>query len=136
MSPLKSGVIPWQCTAPRLFYRNARLNLAPATDSQLSGGQAVQYTGVGAAYNITADDYVLGVNSGTGAWTLTLPTAALEAGKAYLVMDIGGNAAVNNITVDTAGAETINGGADITLATNYGCAFIFSDGTNWFATII
>ena len=69
------------------------------------------------------------VNTST-AKTLTLPAAASNA--FFLVRDISGNAATQNITIARAGTETIDGAAaNKTLKVNNGYWLFMSDGTNW-----
>jgi hypothetical protein len=69
------------------------------------------------------------VNTST-AKTLTLPTAALNA--FFIVRDVTGSAATNNITLARAGTETIDGAAaNKTLTINNGAWIFVCDGTNW-----
>lgn len=80
---------------------------------------------------------VIGVTSTAAARTITLLTADLARGsssKAYsvIVKDESGAAATNNITVDTEGAETIDGANSVTISANYGVLRVYSNGTNWF----
>lgn len=104
------------------IYNGAWLNVA--LDSS--------YVNVTAAtYSALTTDRIIGVNR-AGAVTVTLPTAALIAGKAYVVKDESGAAGTNNITVDTQGSELIDGAASQVLSTNYGSQGYYSDGTNWF----
>lgn len=78
------------------------------------------------------DETIIGVNF-AGAVTLTLPSAqAVLAGHPYVVKDESGAAAANNITVDTQGAETIDGAATDVINTNFASIGYYTDGTNWF----
>ena len=61
------------------------------------------------------DVTVVGVRDTSVPRTLTLPSAALVAGRVYIVMDETGGAAANFITVATEGAEKINPGNADTL---------------------
>ena len=131
--PVHPGIIPWQCTAPRLYYRDNRLNMVPLEENDLNGGLLVQHVHSAVNYQADIDDYIVGVDTTGGARTITLPTAGVESGRVYMIADEGGNAAIAAITVDTEGAETVNGGASITLAVAYGNVLVWSDGTNWFA---
>ena len=85
----------------------------------------------GAAYTAKAGDRLIGVNR-AGVVTITLPTAQLRAGRTYTLKDESGAATTNNITVATAGSETIDGAATDTIAENYGSKTYYSDGSNWF----
>ena len=51
-----------------------------------------------------------------------------------IIQDEFGNANTNNITIQTEGAQTINGGATTSITTNYGTLIVYSDGSNWFTT--
>ena len=71
------------------------------------------------------------VNTDGGAYTVTLPTAAVVAGKEFEIKDEDGNAQNNNITVATQGSETIDGNETATIAEAYGSLKVTCDGTNW-----
>ena len=53
-----------------------------------------------------------------------------------VVTDTGGSAAINNITINPHGAETINGGASYVINLNRASVWLQSDGTNWFVTAV
>ena len=65
------------------------------------------------------------------AYTLP-PVADAYIDTVYYIIDSGGNANTNNITINTDGAETINGSASYTISSDYGKIGILSNGTNWF----
>ncbi len=86
-------------------------------------------------YTILATDRTIGViHTPTAAVTLTLPLAsAFPAGYPITIKDEGGNATANNITIDRAGADTIDGATSQTINTDYDSMVIYSDGgTGWF----
>ena len=87
-----------------------------------------------ATYDLETSDYILHVTyTGTGAVTsLTLPTAQTVSGRIIVIKDAGGNALTNNITIDTEGAETIDGSATVVINSNYTSISLYSDGSNWF----
>lgn len=97
-------------------HRNGKVTVATKTEN----------------YTVGAHDRIVGVDASGGAVTVTLPSALCVTGRGYIIKDIGGSAASNNITVATEGAETIDGSATDTIDTNYGSAGYFSDGSNWF----
>jgi hypothetical protein len=72
---------------------------------------------------------VVWVTSTAAPRTITLPAPSVD--RAVLVKDTSNNAAVNNITVDTPGAETIDGAATYVINVNRGWVHLSSDGTNW-----
>ena len=74
------------------------------------------------------------VDSTLGTFTMTLPQAAKAgAGSWFFIKDLG-NATANNITIDTIGAETIDGAPSIAITVDYGIARCISLGTNWGTT--
>ena len=90
------------------------------------------YTAItGATYTAKAGDRVIGVNR-AGAVTITLPSAEVRKGRVYTIKDESGAASSNNITLDTEGAETIDGSATDVINVNYESKSYYSDGTNWF----
>lgn len=70
------------------------------------------------------------VDSTAATRTVTLP-ASHSAGDRVLIKCAGASQ-TNNITIATADADTIDGAATQTLASNYGAVECASDGTNWF----
>ena len=101
----------------------------------IDGGHINSITTIAAStYDLLVSDYILNVTyTGTGAVTsLTLPTAQTVAGRTIIIKDAGGLAGTNNITVDTEGAETIDGGATAVISSNYSSINLYSDGSNWF----
>lgn len=74
----------------------------------------------------------LDVDTGTGV-TITLPAAnGVAAGRFYEIKDSTGQAATNNIVINRAGSDTIDGATSVTLNVNYQSVRFVSDGTsNW-----
>jgi hypothetical protein len=102
--------------------------------TNLSGGLRLSTVLVSANYavNLTTDNIIL-ANSSGGGFNVTLP-ATHVLGDIITVKDSGGLAGTlaNNIIVDTAGADTIDGAAIYTINVNYRAAQFVSNGTNWF----
>lgn len=80
-------------------------------------------------YTLTANDSVILADATGGAFTLTLPTAVGISGTVYDIKRI--NSGANNVTIDGAGSETIDGGTTAVLAFQYESISIISNGTNW-----
>jgi hypothetical protein len=82
-----------------------------------------------ATYTVRLDDEVIDVNR-AGAVTLTMP---LNPGyfQRWYVQDSSGDAANNTITIAESSAKQINGGASVTLTTNYGRRMIVYNGTQF-----
>ena len=88
----------------------------------------------GAAYSVSARDYILGVNRLAVAPTIGLPRPKLAGfGKTYIVKDEVGGALTTTITVVSQGEETIDGASSSTIITNYGAKSFYTDGANWFS---
>ena len=93
----------------------------------------LQRTATATDYTALISDAYIGVTSTAAARTITLPTAAdAGVGKVYYIKDESGAAATNNITIDGAGAETIDGAATVAITLNYGGMAIICNGTAWF----
>lgn len=67
----------------------------------------------------------------SGAFTITLPPAAQIPNRIIHIKKVD---AVNNVTVDGNGSETIDGALTETLSTQYEVLTVVSDGSNWFIT--
>ena len=111
--------------------------IANTTDGiwSTTGGKIDGVTTVAAStYDLLTTDNILSVSyTATGAVTsLTLPTAQCVAGRHIVIKDSGGSAGTNNITVDTEGAEKIDGADTAVIATNYNSINQYSNGTHWF----
>lgn len=83
-----------------------------------------------ASYAVVNEDLVL-VNTAGGPVTITLP-ASRPAGarKAITIVDVGGAAATNPVTVAPAGADVVNGNAGLTLDVNYGQLKVYDSGVS------
>jgi len=80
----------------------------------------------------TSDEEILFVDTSGGAVTITLASADAVDGNHIIVVDSGGSADSNPLTIDTEGSETIDGVSSVTVETAYGAQVLSSDGTNWF----
>ena len=89
------------------------------------------YREVTAATTATAADRVIGVNTTSGAVTVTLPTAAsVRSGFVLTIKDIGAATETNPITVARSGSDTIDGATSIILYAQYSAATLISNGSN------
>ena len=98
-------------------------------------GVMTDFTIIAAAtYTLLSTDAILHVTyTATAAVAITLPSALASIVRpGVLIKDAGGNAATNNITIQTQGAETIDGSATAVLVGDYDAIWVYSDGSNWF----
>lgn len=85
---------------------------------------------VGAATTAAgATDFTILVNPAAAAATVTLPAAASNTGRIYVVKRSATSA--NSVTIDPANAELIDGAATLVLTTRQG-ATIQCDGVGWY----
>lgn len=82
-------------------------------------------------YTPTATDQFLEVDATAGAVTIQLDTAATCVNRTLIVF--AKSVAGGNITIDGAGAETINGAATKVLTVQYSSSKLLSNGTVWWA---
>ena len=86
-----------------------------------------------ATYTVLSSDEILNVTrTATGACTITWPTSLMDNGRDLVIKDAGFNASVYNITVNTGGAETIDGDASWLINGDGDWLDLYSDGSNLF----
>jgi hypothetical protein len=112
----------------------AKLALENRIATYLQGGGATRgaYRSVTTSGSVVSGDYFLACDATAGAITLTLPPAALAAGRIYVFKRI--NAGANTVTVDAYASETIDGAATHVLSPQWNSITIISNGTAWFIT--
>ena len=98
----------------------------------LNGAQIVKNTAPGAyPYNVLTTDYIVSVDT-SAARTIRLPNAP-TTGQVFIIKDVVGSAAANNISLTTVGgAVNIDGAATQTMNVNYGSITVFFNGTAYF----
>ena len=101
----------------------------PDSVLEVNGAIATAFATKTAAYTLTATDSIIKADATAAAFTLTLPTAVGIAGRMYTVKRV--NAGVNAVTVDAAGAQTIDGAATHVLSAQWQTVRLVSDGVGW-----
>lgn len=93
------------------------------------GGIRTNFVAKTTTYTIVSTDYTVTGDATSGAFTITLPTAASVAGKIYVIKktDSSGNA----VTVGTTSSQTIDGSTTYSLATQNKYVTVQSNGSNW-----
>ena len=86
-----------------------------------------------AAYPLLSTDQLLHVAyTGTGAVVITIPTAQILDGREFTIKDAGLNCSVNNITVETEGAQTIEGISNLVMNLDGDSFTLYAYGGNLF----
>ena len=85
-------------------------------------------------YTIAATDHYIGLDTTSNAITVTLPAlSAVTAGKTYVIKDEGGTAGTNNITIEGAGTEKVDGQINQTITADYESLSLYCGGARgWF----
>ncbi len=81
---------------------------------------------------VHGEDGTLFVDTSGGVVTVTLPASTNQAGRIFIVTDSGGSAGTDAITVDTTGAETIDGAASLDIDSDFGHFQLQTNGSDWF----
>jgi len=96
-------------------------------------GQIVNVTALDntdSPYTVLSTDYYMSCDTTAGVLTVTLPNAP-TTGTVYVVKDAAGTADSFNITIGTAGAETIDGAATFVMNTEYEAVNLLYNGSSW-----
>jgi len=115
-----------------IFYNAITKELTTATSSSGSGGSAsITISNKTSAYTVVAGDAGTIINCTAGTFTVSLTAAAtLGSGFNVTIWNISTTPG-DNITIDPAGAETIDGVATLILRPGEGMQVI-CNGTNWY----
>ena len=115
------------------FVEFDKLYLAPPTTADdVDVGKAKRRLSITSNYSITSADHFVGVSTSGGSVTLTLPAASdVAEGKIYIIKDEGGNAATNNIIINTADSAKIDSLNAVSLVSNYGAISIYFNASDW-----
>ena len=86
-------------------------------------------TAVTATYTILSSDQFVLADTSSGGFTVTLPSAVGLKGQEFWVLSSG--TGTNNLTVEGAGSETINGALNVVINAQYEVVHVISDNANW-----
>ena len=114
------------------LHRFNNWSLPILTDSGGYGGRNPQS---GTTYTVqTTDEGLIVGLSNVAARTITLPAAnTMTPGQIVWIKDEAGTAATANVTINRAGADTIEGATSYVLNVNYSSIGLYSNGTaTWF----
>lgn len=120
-----------------LYYTNSsgsavQITTGGAVVTSAGALQTVEINDVAGNITISPSDTFVFLSVDTSsARAITLPLAsAVVSGRIYIVKDITGSANTNNITVNAAGSDTIDGDASFAYNSNYGSFWIIGNGTD------
>lgn len=116
---------PWEVELAKLAIEN-RI----ATYLQGGGATRGSVRSITTSSAVQSGDYLILADSTSGAITVSLPTAAIVAGRIFVIKRI--NAGANNVVIDPAASETIDGALTYTLSAQWNSVTIISNGTSWF----
>lgn len=116
---------PWEVELAKLALEN-RI----ATYLQGGGAARGAYRSVTTSGAVVSGDYLIIADATAGAITLTLPPAAIVAGRIYVFKRI--NAGANQVIVDAYASETIDGNLTHTLTPQWNSLLIMTNGVAWF----
>jgi hypothetical protein len=141
-----AGILPGQGgNSGKYLTTNGTIASWGELDSDLTAIAALSTTAYGRSYltraspvsiDHTVSPYTaaygqtLLVNSSGGAVTINLP-AAVAGGSSIVVLDVGGSAGTNNITLDPNGAETISGEATIEIDQDHKGLTLYALAGSW-----
>jgi hypothetical protein len=96
-------------------------------------GGDVKSAAITSAYTTQYEDIIFADPSGTGGFTVTLASADAQDGHGIMVIDVGGSAEANPLTIDTEGTETIDGASSKQIAKDSAQLLLESDGSDWYS---
>jgi hypothetical protein len=96
-------------------------------DTKLNGMTAA-LASISADTTLTQKHFLVKVDTSGGAVTVTLPSS-MPTGKVFVIKQAGH--ASNAVTIATAGSETIDGAASVSLSSAFGAANLMYDGSNY-----
>tara|TARA_R110000824_G_scaffold17339_1_gene70522 strand:- start:3200 stop:3895 length:696 start_codon:yes stop_codon:yes gene_type:complete len=123
-----------------LYYNDLASNQVRITDGGVissTGVAAIAFSAASSSLSgtasITATDNIsyYFIDTSATACTLTLPSAGaagMTAGRFFVVKDISGNAATNNITITASGTDQIDGAGTYVISSNRGSATVINRG--------
>lgn len=114
-------------------FTDATLTDPIISDATFDSSIKINRTTTAISYAVLATDFYIGVTSTAAPRTITLEAAAeAGAGRMLIIKDESGGAATNNITIDAATTELIDGSQTFTMSNNFQSITLICTGTAWF----
>lgn len=123
-----------------LYYTNnsgtaVQITSSGTLVSSPTSAQVVEPVGINGNLSINpSDTFVFVITDTTAPRSITLPlSGAVTAGRFYIVKDASGQSNTNNITIQTSGADTIDGASSAILNSNNESWMLIADGaSSWY----
>jgi hypothetical protein len=122
-------VQPVNTTAINDVLVNTGLMASGANSAKFSVPISTAVAGKTTTYTITFSDATVTGDATSGAFTVTLPSAATVTGVEFTIKKI--DASANAVTVGTTSSQTIDGITTYSLASRWSTITVQSDGSNW-----
>lgn len=90
------------------------------------------YKSIGDTYNTEQHIQIVGADTTSAPVIIILDSSTVGPGSVLIIKDEGGNAAINNITVNTEGSETIDGASTDIIDINFESQGYYNNGIDWF----
>jgi hypothetical protein len=98
----------------------------------IDGARYIKRTATAVSYTALRSDHYIAITSTAAIRTITLPAVAdARVGKEFIIADESGLCSVNNITIQCAGAELIDGANTYVMSSNYCVIKIVCNGVSW-----
>jgi hypothetical protein len=110
--------------APDEYY-----HLTAAQYADIANGAVKSTSTKTANYLLTASDYTIRVDCSSGVITLTLPDAAANTGRIYVIKKV--DASGNKAVIDANASQTIDGSLTAEIQVQYLALTLQSNGSNW-----
>lgn len=102
---------------------------APTSNLHSGGSLAVPINTQSSVYTLNASDHTLLCNASVAGFTVNLPNASSITGRIYVIKKT--DVTANAVTIDGAGAQTIDGAATVAITTQWEAVAIQSNTTGW-----
>ncbi len=103
---------------------------ATLDDALITEGITLDQRTVTGALTLGLTDFFVACDASGGGFTVTLPDALATPGRVYVLKKI--DSSTNVVTIDTTGADTIDGAATQVLGEEFRSLVLGNDGVNWF----
>lgn len=97
-------------------------------------GQIEYHTSTQSGSYTTTTEGIIFADTTSAPVTITLAENNLQDGHELVIVDSGGNAGTNAITIDTESGSLIDGSQSVEIGTDYGANRLTTDGQSWYSS--